>query len=72
MQWVRALHNGSPHTVQGNYVQQTPGGGKKRGREEISGTPRGADAAGKSTKGAKKSSATPPAGDTAKNLVSSQ
>jgi hypothetical protein len=38
--------------------------------EEISGTSRGADAAAKSTKRTKKSSATPPAGDTAKNLVS--
>ncbi|CAL8460493.1 g9338 [Coccomyxa elongata] len=47
----------------GNSVKQTPGGGKKRSTEEINGTSRGADAAGKSTKRAKKSSATPPAGE---------
>ncbi|CAL8461554.1 g1085 [Coccomyxa elongata] len=64
----RAAANATPDK-RGNSVKRTPGGGKKRSTEEISGTSRGADAAGKSTKRAKKSSATPLAGDTSKNLI---
>ncbi|CAL8463295.1 g2829 [Coccomyxa elongata] len=64
----RAAANGIPDK-RGKSVKRTPGGGKKRSTEEISGTSRSADAAGKSTNRAKKSSATPPAGDTSKNLI---
>ena len=60
---------GCPHTVQGRFVKQTPGGGKgwKASTEETGGM--GGDTAGKPVKCAKMSIVTPPAGDKAKGRV---